>query len=55
MLKRFSKSRTRRVVELCERCGSVCDTACRVEADREAVRRQMLFNGWRLIKCVNRK
>lgn len=44
----FSRSRARRVVEFCERYASACDTACRVQADREAVRRQMLFNGWRL-------
>jgi len=47
MLKLFSKNQSRRV-DFCERCGSVCDSACRAEAAREAARRQLLGNGWRL-------
>ena len=43
----FGKSNTR-PVELCERCGDVCDSVCRAEAARETARLQMLY-GWRAV------
>jgi hypothetical protein len=35
-------------VEFCERCGSVCDQACRADAAREQARLALL-SGWRLV------
>lgn len=35
-------------VEFCERCGSVCDAACRRGAIVERARMQALARGWRL-------
>ncbi|HJX48054.1 MAG TPA: hypothetical protein VJ375_09415 [Gaiellaceae bacterium] len=37
MLNLFGTSKTKRV-EVCERCGEVCDAACRADAAREAAR-----------------
>jgi hypothetical protein len=31
----------------CERCGSVCDAACRRRAARERARDRALTHGWR--------
>jgi hypothetical protein len=35
-------------VQFCERCGSVCDAACRAEASRQQVRAQAFQHGWRI-------
>jgi hypothetical protein len=35
-------------VEFCDRCGSVCDSACRADAAHEEAR-QALLSGWRLV------
>ena len=45
MLNLFGTSKAKRV-ELCERCGEVCDSSCRAEAAREAARSTVLY-GWR--------
>lgn len=34
-----------RIVSFCERCGSVCDSACRADALRERARSQLLAYG----------
>ncbi len=47
MLNLFGTSKTKRV-ELCERCGEVCDSSCRADAAREAARSAVL-SGWRLV------
>lgn len=46
----FRLGRRERVstVEFCERCGSVCDSACRRGAIVERARMQALAQGWRL-------
>jgi hypothetical protein len=35
-------------VEFCERCGSICDQACRAEALRDQALIRGLLSGWRL-------
>lgn len=46
MLGRFRRTREL-TVSFCERCGSVCDSACRAEAVREHALRRALAYGWR--------
>lgn len=42
-----SKRKSVEDVEFCERCGSVCDTACRANAAREQSRLAVLQHGVR--------
>ena len=46
MPKLFTRTRNA-VTSFCERCGQVCDTACRADAMRERARTQLLAYGWR--------
>ncbi len=43
----FKLKRGTRAIEFCERCGSVCDQACRLTASREQVRLDLLRYGGR--------
>jgi len=47
MLKLFKRTRVR-AVEFCERCGAVCDAACRRTAIVEAARDRALLRGMRI-------
>ena len=44
LLKRKSVER----IEFCERCGSICDTSCRAEAQRDATMQSLLRHGVRI-------
>ena len=44
----FNRNKSRLDVRFCERCGSVCDRACRANAARDQARLSMLSTGWRL-------
>jgi hypothetical protein len=46
MSKLFKRTRER-VVHFCERCGSVCDSACRADAVRDRAREQAILLGAR--------
>lgn len=47
MLKLFGRTREL-AVEFCERCGAVCDAACRRNALVERARERALLHGMRL-------
>jgi hypothetical protein len=40
--------KTTPVADFCDRCGSVCDAPCEVEADRERQTLALLTRGFRL-------
>jgi ferredoxin len=48
ILKRFRRAREL-AVEFCDRCGSVCDAACRRNAIIERARERALLRGMRLL------
>jgi hypothetical protein len=43
-----SRKKKTRHVQFCERCGSVCDSACLAELSRQQVIQQTLQHGWRI-------
>jgi hypothetical protein len=46
MLKLFKRPRER-AVQFCERCGTVCDAACRADAMRDRARERAILLGTR--------
>ena len=45
---RWARSNDRQI-DFCESCGSVCDSACRIEALRSRTLTQAHLGGWRLV------
>jgi len=45
---RLSRSNDKQI-DFCEECGSVCDSACRIEALRSQALAQAPLSGWRLV------
>jgi ferredoxin len=48
MITFFRQRPTALQVDLCERCGQVCNAACRAKATRRELQTQMQY-GWRVV------
>ena len=46
-MKLFPNKAKAATVSFCERCGEVCNAACRADALRERARLQTIAYGWR--------